>query len=84
LGKIILSGGGITALAPLWMRCTIQTAEVVAAGPLFNFAAAAAIISLGRSSWNGLSYFIWMSCAFNLLVACGQRWQEELKRAGEN
>jgi hypothetical protein len=69
----ILSGGRITALAPLWMRCSVQTIPMVAAGPIFNFIAAGLFAAAAR--WrrrsDTRSYFLWLSCSFNLLVACG-------------
>jgi len=72
-GLCLLSGGRITALAPLWMRCSIQTIPVVAAGPAFNFIAAALLAQALRvRTWPGdVSYFLWLCCAFNVLVACG-------------
>ncbi len=69
----VLDGGHITALAPLWMWCSVHTVPMVAAGPAFNFVAGglcAAILSLRKRS-DTLGYFLWLSCGFNLLVACG-------------
>jgi hypothetical protein len=72
-GACILAGGHITALAPLWMRCSTQTIPMVIAGPAFNFVFGgfcAAILML-RDRSDTLGYFLWLSCGFNLLVACG-------------
>jgi len=69
----ILDGGRITALAPLWMRCSVHTIPMVVAGPAFNFAiggVCAAILKL-RDRSDTLGYFLWLSCGFNLLIACG-------------
>jgi hypothetical protein len=72
-GACVLSGGQVTALAPLWMRCSVQTIPMVAAGPLFNFIAAAlfSAVLLWRRRGDAWSYFFWLSASFNLLVACG-------------
>ena len=69
----MLDGGHLTALAPLWMRCSVHTIPMVIAGPAFNFVAGglcAAILRLRKRS-DTLGYFLWLSCGFNLLVACG-------------
>ncbi|HEY5409183.1 MAG TPA: hypothetical protein VIJ94_00525, partial [Caulobacteraceae bacterium] len=69
----IINGGHITALAPLWMRCSVHTIPMVIAGPAFNFVVGgfcAAILRLRKRS-DTLGYFLWLSCGFNLLVACG-------------
>src|SRR5580692_3490330 len=68
-GVCLLDGGRITALEPLWMRCSVQTIPMVVAGPAFNFAVGglcAAILKLRRRS-DAIGYFLWLSCAFNLL-----------------
>jgi len=72
-GVCALSGGHVTALAPLWMRCTVQTIPMVAAGPVFNFIAAAlfAAVLRWRRRSDAWSFFFWLSASFNLLVACG-------------
>ena len=72
-GVCLLDGGRITALAPLWMRCSVHTIPMVVAGPAFNFAVGgfcAAILRL-RVRSDALGYFLWLSCGFNLLIACG-------------
>ena len=72
-GMCLLQGGRITALAPLWMRCSISTLPMVIAGPAFNLLAGglcAAVLSPRRRS-DTLGYALWLTCAFNLLVACG-------------
>ena len=69
----MLGGGHITALAPLWMQCSVHTTSMVAAGPALNFVAGglcAAILRMRKRS-DLLGYLLWLSCAFNLLVACG-------------
>jgi hypothetical protein len=72
-GACLLTGGEITALAPLWMHCSVQTPVMVLLGPVFNFmfgaACGAAVYIWPRAG--ALSLFLWLSCAFNLLVACG-------------
>jgi hypothetical protein len=72
-GVCLMSGGRVTALAPLWMRCSVQTLPLVMAGPLCNFALAAvcAVALRLRPRSETLSYFLWLCCAFNGLVACG-------------
>ena len=72
-GVCVLGGNRITALAPLWMRCSVQTIPMVAAGPLFNFLAAAllAVALRVRACAGPVGYFLWLTCAFNVLVACG-------------
>jgi hypothetical protein len=72
-GVCALSGGQVTTLAPLWMHCSVQTIPMVAAGPLFNFVAAAffAAVLRWRRGSDAWSYFFWLSASFNLLVACG-------------
>lgn len=69
----LLSGGAITALAPLFMRCTTHTIPMVVAGPAFNFLAAGlcVLVLRMRAQVDILSYVLWLSCGFNLLVACG-------------
>lgn len=69
----MFDGGSITALAPLWMRCSVNTIPMVVAGPAFNFIVGglcATILEL-RSRSDTLGYFFWLSCAFNVLIACG-------------
>src|ERR1700761_961072 len=72
-GACLASGGMITALAPLWMRCSIVTPVIVLAGPLFNFVAAAiagAILMRSRRT-GAFAYLLWLVFVFNLLVASG-------------
>ena len=69
----ILDGGHVTALAPLWMWCSVHTIAMVIAGPAFNFVVGglcAAMLNM-RNRSDTLGYFLWLSCGFNLLVACG-------------
>ena len=69
----LLTGGRITAVAPLWMHCSVETPVMVLAGPLFNliFGGACALAVRAWPRAGALSLFLWLSCAFNLLVACG-------------
>ena len=72
-GACLLSGGHITAVAPLWMRCSVQGLPIVAAGPALNLVLAAVfgLCISGRNRARALDLFLWLGCAFNLLVACG-------------
>lgn len=72
-GACLATGGGITALAPLWMRCSVQTPVMVLAGPGWNAVAALVFAAwvAGRSRLGATGLFLWLSCAFNALVACG-------------
>ena len=72
-GACLASGGAITALAPLWMRCSVVTDGMVFAGPLFNFVAAAgaAAFLVRRPQAGPFAYLLWLVFVFNLLGACG-------------
>jgi len=72
-GLCLLHGGRISALAPLWMRCSVQSLAMVAAGPILNLVMAAlcAVVLMLRRRSDTLSYLVWLCCAFNALVACG-------------
>lgn len=72
-GACLLTGGRVTAVTPLWMHCTVQTSLLVLSGPLFNvvFGIACGAMVYARPRPGLLTLFLWLSCAFNLLVACG-------------
>jgi hypothetical protein len=72
-GVCLLTGGRITALAPLWMHCSVQTRVMVVSGPAFNFAlgAACAVAVNLRRRLSALDLFLWLCSSFNLLVAFG-------------
>lgn len=74
-GAVCLStGGDITLLTPLYMRCSVVTLPMVAAGPAMN-------LLCGGLAWLALRplparvgarhFFLWLSLAFNWLVAAG-------------
>jgi hypothetical protein len=69
----LLTGGQVTAIAPLWMHCSVETPAMVLAGPLFNlaFGAACGVAVYLWPRTGALGLWLWLSCAFNLLVACG-------------
>jgi hypothetical protein len=69
-----LLGGRVLAVAPLWMRCSSADPAMVLAGPLANVLAGAACWALLR--WRAPSgaaarLFLWLSIAFQWLVAAG-------------
>jgi len=72
-GACLASGGHVTALAPLWMRCSVVTPSMVLGGPLFNFivAAGAAALLMRRRQASAFSYLLWLAFIFNFLIACG-------------
>lgn len=73
-GVCLATGGQITLLAPLYMRCSVSTPLMVAAGPAMNAVAGfACLLALRlRSGQAGpLRYFLWLSLVFNWLVAAG-------------
>src|SRR5476651_140442 len=45
-GICLLVGGHITILAPLWMRCSIDSPLVVAAGPVVNVLVSCLFLSM--------------------------------------
>ena len=73
-GLCILTGGHVTLLNPLGMRCSVIAPAMVAAGPLANLIGgllcAVALRNLARLSGN-TRYFLWFSMMFNLLIAAG-------------
>jgi len=70
----LATGGRITLLDPLGMRCSVVTPAMVAAGPLANLAGGAlawlALRKAPRASGNA-RYFLWLSMVFDLLIAAG-------------
>jgi hypothetical protein len=72
-GVCLAQGHRVTMLAPLWMRCSDVTKPMVAAGPAANVLAAllclaALRVLTPRHPVAGL--LLWLSFAFNALVAC--------------
>jgi hypothetical protein len=73
-GACVAGGGTVTLLAPLYMRCSEVFPAMVAAGPALNLlAGGAAWIALRdmqgpAGAWR---YFLWLTLAFNWLVAAG-------------
>ncbi|HWA90219.1 MAG TPA: hypothetical protein VG889_09310 [Rhizomicrobium sp.] len=68
----LATGGRIALLAPLFMRCSVVTPWMVAAGPAANaLAAAASLLALYRMRSDAWRYFFWLSFVFNALVMCG-------------
>lgn len=73
-GVCLAIGGKITLLAPLYMRCSEVTLQMVAAGPGINlFAGLVSFLLLHRrgaisGAWR---YFLWLVFVFNWLVAAG-------------
>lgn len=73
-GVCMASGGSLTFLAPLYMRCSVVTAAMIAAGPAANVVTGLlCLIALqAPSSRTGaFRYFLWLSFVFNWLVAAG-------------
>jgi hypothetical protein len=73
-GACLVLGGHIKILAPLWMRCSVDAPFVVAAGPAMNFLASClflCIIWFVPPNTSSLRLLLWLSFAFNSLVACG-------------
>jgi hypothetical protein len=67
-------GGTITALGPLWMRCSVTGAAMLAAGPLANLlggALAAAWLWVSPPAGARLRHALLLFLMFNLLVAPG-------------
>jgi len=70
----VLLGGRILAVAPLWMRCSAEHRLMVLAGPLANVVAGAAcwaVLSAARPRAATFRLFLWLSIAFEWLVAAG-------------
>jgi hypothetical protein len=73
-GMCLAQGHHFTVLAPLWMRCSDFTLPVVAAGPAANVIAALACFAALRFRTPArpvIGLLLWLSFAFNALVACG-------------
>ena len=70
----VLVGGRILAVAPLWMRCSVDDRLMVLAGPMANLVAGAvcwAVLRAFAPRSAGLRLFLWLSVAFQWLVAAG-------------
>jgi hypothetical protein len=74
-GVVCIAGGGhVTLLAPLFMRCSQTGLAMIAAGPLANVVGAAlvwAALRWARRLTPLAGLLLWLSFAFNALVACG-------------
>ncbi|HEY5106028.1 MAG TPA: hypothetical protein VII73_04545 [Caulobacteraceae bacterium] len=73
-GMCLATGGRVTALAPLWMRCSVVTPVMILCGPAINFFAGGllfAVLRYAPPSGAAAREFLWLSFAFNLLVAFG-------------
>lgn len=74
-GSVCLATGGkITLLAPLYMRCSEVALQMVAAGPGMNLLAGLVsyLLLQRREAINGAwRYFLWLVFLFNWLVAAG-------------
>jgi hypothetical protein len=73
-GVCLAQGHRFTLLAPLWMRCSDVTPLMVAAGPAANVLAALicfGALRLFRPAHPVMALLLWLSFAFNALVACG-------------
>src|SRR5262249_10178329 len=70
----LVSGGQIVLLAPLYMRCSVETVAIVAAGPAANFLVGLlclVVLSMPARRAGAFRYFLWLSLCFNWLVAAG-------------
>jgi hypothetical protein len=73
-GACLATGGRIDLLAPLFMRCSVVSPVMVAAGPALNLLAGLlAWLALRRrdGAFGSTGYFLWLTLAFNWLVAAG-------------
>lgn len=73
-GVCLALGGHITKLAPLWMNCSVASPWMVVAGPAMNLLAAALFLGLIWSPQRrgpARRTLLWLSFAFNALVASG-------------
>lgn len=67
-------GGRITRLTPLWMQCSTFSTAMEAAGPAANIVATIvfwALLRLDIFKRGTTLFFLWLSFAFNGLVAAG-------------
>lgn len=81
-----LLGGRVIALAPLWMRCSVSSSAVGAAGPLTNILAGLvcfAILRWWMPADARLRMFLWLSVAFQWLVAAGYLGVGAVTRFGD-
>jgi hypothetical protein len=70
----LLVGGRVLAVAPLWMRCSVDHRLMVLAGPMANVVVGAVCWAVLRASplrTAGVRLFVWLSIAFQWLVAAG-------------
>jgi len=70
----VLVGGRILAVAPLWMRCSVDHRLMVLAGPMANVVAGGLCWVILRSApprGPASRLFLWLSIAFQWLVAAG-------------
>ena len=70
----VLVGGRILAVAPLWMRCSVDHRLMVLAGPMANLVAGGVCWALLRGApprSPASRLFLWLSIAFQWLVAAG-------------
>ena len=70
----VLLGGRVLAIAPLWMWCSAVDRRMVLAGPLANVVAGAACWAVLRDApprTGAFRLFLWLSLAFEWLVAAG-------------
>ncbi len=73
-GMCLASGYRVTAIAPLWMHCGTTTPLVNLMGPVANLIGAvvyALVLRLAPPKSDRVRLFIWLSLAFNGLVAAG-------------
>jgi hypothetical protein len=73
-GVCLATGGRITLLAPLYMRCSVVSPAMVRAGPAMNFLSGAVAwlaLQAPQARVGAGRYFLWLSLAFNWLVAAG-------------
>jgi hypothetical protein len=73
-GMCLASGYRVTAIAPLWMHCSTTTPLVNLMGPAANLIGAAIyglILRLAPPRGDRVRLFVWLSLAFNGLVAAG-------------
>ncbi len=73
-GMCLASGYRVTAIAPLWMHCSTTTPLVNLMGPAANLVGAAVyglILRFAPPRGDRVRLFVWLSLAFNGLVAAG-------------
>lgn len=70
----VVDGGRIKLISQLYMQCTANALDMVAAGPAANFTLALlafAVMSVSRKPGGNFQFFLWLLFAFNWLVAAG-------------